>query len=66
MSTSGHDVDHESIAELLGAYALDALEPAEMELVEAHLQECPRCAAEVAQHHEVAGLLANSGGDGAE
>ena len=31
-------------------------------MVEAHLEECVRCAAEVGQHHEVAGLLANSGG----
>jgi anti-sigma factor RsiW len=51
------------IEELLGAYALDALEPDERALVEAHLATCPRCAAEVAQHHEVAGLLANDGGD---
>jgi len=50
------------IEELLGAYALDALEPDERALVEAHLEGCPRCAAEVAQHHEVAGLLANTGG----
>ena len=50
------------IEELLGAYALDALEPDERALVEAHLETCPRCSAEVAQHHEVAGLLANSGG----
>ncbi len=50
------------IEELLGAYALDALEPDERALVEAHLEHCPRCAAEVAEHHEVAGLLANSGG----
>ena len=50
------------IEELLGAYALDALEPDEALMVEAHLSECVRCSAEVARHHEVAGLLANSGG----
>jgi len=32
---------------LAGAYALDALEPAERELFEAHLAECPECAEEV-------------------
>ena len=31
-------------------------------MIEAHLDECVRCSIEVAQHHEVAGLLANSGG----
>jgi anti-sigma factor RsiW len=51
------------IEELLGAYALDALEPEERALVEEHLRTCVRCSAEVAHHHEVAGLLANSGGD---
>jgi anti-sigma factor RsiW len=54
--------DHEALSELLGAYALDALEPDEADRVAAHLPGCPRCAAEVAQHHEVAGLLANTGG----
>jgi anti-sigma factor RsiW len=51
------------IEELLGAYALDALEPEEAALVEEHLRTCVRCSAEVARHHEVAGLMANSGGD---
>jgi anti-sigma factor RsiW len=57
-----HPSDSE-IEELLGAYALDALEPEERALVEEHLRTCVRCSAEVAHHHEVAGLLANSGGD---
>jgi anti-sigma factor RsiW len=51
------------IKELLGAYALDALEPDERAMVEAHLRTCVRCSVEVARHHEVAGLLANPGGD---
>lgn len=55
-------LSHEEIEELLGAYALDAVDPATAELIEAHLDTCVRCAAEVSQHHEVAGLLANSGG----
>ena len=54
---------HDEIAELLGAYALHAVEPDEVELVEAHLEGCPRCRAEVAAHREVAALLGNSGGD---
>ena len=55
-------MSHAEIEELLGAYALDAVDPETAALVEQHLDECVRCAAEVAQHHEVAGLLANSGG----
>lgn len=54
---------HEAIRSLLGAYALDATDPEETALVSQHLENCPRCASEVAQHHEVAGLLANSGGE---
>jgi anti-sigma-K factor RskA len=57
---------HSEIEELLGAYALDALEPEETVLVERHLRECVRCVIEVGQHHEVTGLLANSGGDASE
>jgi hypothetical protein len=53
---------HEEIQELLGVYALDALDPKTAAMVERHLEGCLRCTTEVAQHHEVAGLLANSGG----
>ncbi|MGH9044990.1 MAG: anti-sigma factor domain-containing protein [Acidimicrobiales bacterium] len=63
MSQTGRLPVHSEIAELLGAYALDALDPAEVDQVEAHLATCPRCAGEVARHHEVAGLLANTGAD---
>jgi Anti-sigma-K factor rskA, C-terminal/Putative zinc-finger len=55
-------MDHTQIEELLGVYALDALDPGTAAEVEVHLEGCVRCALEVAQHHEVAGLLANSGG----
>lgn len=48
---------HHEIEELLGAYALDAVDPEEARLVEEHLVECPRCRAEVAEHREVAALL---------
>jgi anti-sigma factor RsiW len=63
MTGSVHSLTHEEAVELLGAYALDALDPDEAALVEEHLNQCPRCRAEVARHHEVAGLLANSGAE---
>ena len=53
---------HDEIAELLGVYALDAVDDEERAAVEAHLASCPRCAAEVAEHREVAAQLANDGG----
>ncbi len=56
-------MNHDDVAELLGAYALDAVDPDEAALIEAHIDECPRCAAELAQHHEVAALMANAGSD---
>jgi anti-sigma factor RsiW len=52
---------HDDLRELLGAYALDAVEPDERALVEQHLTTCPACRAEVAEHREVASLLAHSG-----
>ncbi len=54
---------HEEIAELLGAYALHALDADERAAVDEHLEECPRCRAEVRDHEHVAALLGNSGGD---
>ncbi len=62
MSTHETEPTHEEIQELLGVYALDAVDPETAAMVERHLGECVRCSMEVAQHHEVAGLLANSGG----
>jgi anti-sigma factor RsiW len=61
VSTAGK-LSHTEIEELLGVYALDALDPETAAEVEAHLDGCVRCSIEVAQHHEVTGLLANSGG----
>ncbi len=55
--------EHQEIQELLGVYALDAVEPETAAMVERHLAECVKCSVEVSQHHEVAGLLANSGGE---
>jgi hypothetical protein len=54
---------HDDVAELLGAYALHAVDADERALIEAHLEECPRCRAEVRDHELVAALLGNSGGD---
>jgi hypothetical protein len=52
---------HAAVQELLGAYALDAVEPDEAELIKEHLSACARCRAEVAEHREVASLLAYPG-----
>lgn len=54
------DLTHEEIRELLGAHALDAVEPEEARQVEHHLSECPRCRAEVADHRETAAMLATA------
>src|SRR5579864_4152474 len=52
---------HDEAAELLGAYALDAVDRDEAEEIEAHLAGCPRCRDEVAHHREVAAALAFAG-----
>jgi anti-sigma factor RsiW len=57
---------HAEIEELLGAYALDAVDPDEARAVEEHLASCPRCRAEVAAHREVAAMLGNAGGEAPE
>lgn len=54
---------HDEIQELLGAYALDAVDADEAVEVTAHLPTCARCRAEVEEHREVAGLLAHTGTD---
>lgn len=48
-------------SDLLGAFALDAVDDDERERIELHLLECPRCRAEVAEHREVASYLSQSG-----
>ena len=53
----------DDIEELLGAYALDAVDPDERRQVEAFLQTSPRARAEVDQHREVAALFAFGGGE---
>lgn len=54
---------HEEIIELLGAYALDAVDADESAAIEDHLRACPRCRAEVAEHRETAAFLAHAGAD---
>jgi anti-sigma factor RsiW len=54
---------HDELRELLGAYALDAVDANEVLEVRAHLATCTACAAEVDAHHEITAMLANSGGD---
>ncbi len=55
------DVQHDEVEELLGAYALDAVDADEAAAVEAHLASCPRCRAELDAHREVAAHLAQGG-----
>lgn len=54
---------HEELQELLGAYALDAVDPDEAAALERHLPTCPRCRNELADHREVAALLGYAGAD---
>ncbi|HET9731512.1 MAG TPA: anti-sigma factor [Acidimicrobiales bacterium] len=57
---------HADASELLGAYALDAVDPDEAAALEAHLETCPRCRAELTSHREVVGLLAYAGQEAPE
>lgn len=52
---------HPDVEDLLGAYALDALDADEQDAVDHHLRDCPRCRAEVADFRETAALLAFGG-----
>jgi anti-sigma factor RsiW len=52
---------HDELQDLLGAYALDAVDTDEAQAVEDHLRSCPRCRAEVEAHRETAGWLAHGG-----
>ena len=40
-------LSHDAVVELLGAYALDAVDPTEAAAVEAHLGTCPGCRDEI-------------------
>ena len=52
------ELSHAELRELLGAYALDAVDDDERQAVERHLETCPSCRTEVGEHREVAALLA--------
>ncbi|MBO0732195.1 MAG: zf-HC2 domain-containing protein, partial [Acidimicrobiaceae bacterium] len=54
---------HDEITELLGAFALDAVEPDEAEAIESHLRTCPRCREEVRSLQGAAAALAAPGGE---
>ncbi|MGI9647197.1 MAG: anti-sigma factor domain-containing protein [Acidimicrobiia bacterium] len=51
---------HETAQELLGAFALNAVEPFEAVLIESHISGCDECRREVEQHLEVAAALSAS------
>jgi anti-sigma-K factor RskA len=53
-------ISHEEASDLLGAYALHAVDADEVIQVEEHLDTCPRCRAELDGLREVAGALGNS------
>jgi anti-sigma-K factor RskA len=53
-------ISHEGASELLGAYALDAVDRDELTELEEHLATCPRCRAELDGLREAAGALGNS------
>ena len=47
-------LDHAAVQELLGAYALGAVDATEAAIVAAHLPTCRPCRDEVAQHRATA------------
>ncbi len=53
-------MSHDEASELLGAYALDAVDGDEYVELEAHLDSCPRCRAELDSLREVAAGMGNS------
>jgi hypothetical protein len=56
------DQTHEQhVDDLLGAYAVDAVDADERLVVEDHLRDCPRCRQEIAELREVTALLAHGG-----
>ncbi|MGH9047776.1 MAG: anti-sigma factor domain-containing protein [Acidimicrobiales bacterium] len=59
-------MNHDEVIEALGAYALDAMDPDEAEVVRRHVEECPRCAQELTQLQHTAALLGNVGGEAPE
>jgi anti-sigma factor RsiW len=54
-------LNHHEAAELLGAYALHALDRDERQEVVAHLDACARCRAEVRRYESVLSLFGAPG-----
>ena len=54
------EVDHHEIQDLLGAYALHAVDAAEEAAVERHILRCEECREELEQHREVTALLSTT------
>src|SRR5579862_3782979 len=54
---------HDEFQELLGAYALDAVDDDERRVLEEHLRGCAACREEVAEHREVAAAFTPAGED---
>jgi predicted anti-sigma-YlaC factor YlaD len=50
-------VDHASVSELLGVYALDACDDVETALIEGHLEECDECRDEAERLKNLAGWM---------
>jgi anti-sigma-K factor RskA len=53
-------ITHDEVSELLGAYALDAVDGDEHAEIEDHVATCPRCQAELDGLREVTGAMGNS------
>lgn len=53
-------MSHDEISETLASYALDAVDGDECQHIEQHLEECPRCRAELDAYRDVAAALGNS------
>ena len=62
-SDSGPSRPDAELDEMLGAYALDAIDADERKAIESYLERSPRARAEVNAHHEVASFLGNIGGE---
>lgn len=54
------EVDHQEIQEILGAFALHAVEDEEAFLVERHVEACEECRHELERHLDVASLLSTT------
>ena len=53
-------MDHREVVDLLGAYALNAVDAEESDTIRDHVGACDDCAEELQQHLQVAALLATS------